>query len=180
MQPQACRASPNCISTQLPSGMCPQLSPTSTPTMGHSWHLCWRKGELCIPSGAECKEPLGPLKPPWGLTLPSRVQLMAAASFHPAVSQEQVTSACGGQCDSVSPCRRQAGASVCPESSWHGRDRCPSRGMLVLHRAAPLPSFGILCLWSFLMPIKNHLSPSPRRLTSLHVQYFCLFCSSCP
>lgn len=49
-----------------------------------------------------------------------------------------------------------------------------------LHHAAPLPSFGVLCLWYFLMPIKSHLSPSPRRLTSRPCAIFCLFCSFCP
>lgn len=65
-----------------------------------------------------------------------------------------------------SRCRRQGSASAFPKSSQHGRDRCPSQGMLVLHRAAPLPSSGILCLWYFLTPIKSHPPPSPRRLTS--------------
>lgn len=79
------------------------------PCMG----ACSGKGEMCIPSGAECKKPLGPLKPPWGLPLPSLVQLMVAASFHPSLSlflwlspargrspwQREVTSGCGGQPD---------------------------------------------------------------------------------
>lgn len=41
-----------------------------------------------------------------------------------------------------------------------------SQAMLVLCRAAPLPSFGAVCWWHFLMPIKHCPSPYPRRPTS--------------
>lgn len=39
---RACMASPHSINTHHCSGMCPQLSPTGTRTVGHSCHLCWR------------------------------------------------------------------------------------------------------------------------------------------
>lgn len=55
-----------------------------------------------IPAAAKCKEPVGPLKPPWGFTLPSLVQLMVAAS-----STQLCPSSCG--CAQTEDCPRGSG-----------------------------------------------------------------------